>query len=61
MINRLILGGIFPIPGITGLIVGILCYFLNGNFPASIVINAIATPLNFLTIMPFILFGHKIL
>ena len=54
------LGGIFPFPGVTALIVLLLCYLFKANIPTAIAINYIMTPINLATFIPFINIGIKI-
>jgi uncharacterized protein (DUF2062 family) len=38
-----------------------LCHLLKAYLPASVIINVAVTPINLITVIPFINFGHYIL
>lgn len=53
-------GGMFPVPALTTLACIILSYMLSLNFPAVQLTNLLVTPLQLLTLIPFIRAGELI-
>lgn len=53
-------GGMFPVPALTTLACIVLSYLLSLNFPAVQLTNLLVTPLQLLTLIPFIRAGELI-
>lgn len=56
-----IVGGLFPIPGITSVICFIFTYLFSLNLVATQIANFVMTPLDFALVVPFIKMGDWIL
>eukprot|EP01116_Phalansterium_solitarium_P017163 TRINITY_DN4159_c0_g1_i2.p1 TRINITY_DN4159_c0_g1~~TRINITY_DN4159_c0_g1_i2.p1 ORF type:complete len:198 (+),score=50.48 TRINITY_DN4159_c0_g1_i2:24-596(+) len=53
--------GIFPIPGVTAILAGILTFLLKLNFVAAQVSNLVSTPIELMLIIPFVRIGDWVL
>eukprot|EP01121_Diplochlamys_sp_Union-15-3_P009264 TRINITY_DN2520_c1_g1_i1.p1 TRINITY_DN2520_c1_g1~~TRINITY_DN2520_c1_g1_i1.p1 ORF type:complete len:155 (-),score=2.61 TRINITY_DN2520_c1_g1_i1:27-491(-) len=55
-----IVGGLFPIPGVTTLVCGLFIWLFRLNIAATQIINVILTPLELVLVVPFIQLGNMI-